>query len=300
MSWLISLALCLEAVTVSALVQRTGGRFRRDTTIAAANSEVAAPLKVLVLGGSGYVGREVCRRAVRRGWQVTSLSRRGVNPEAGDPALDAVDWRGGDATDPATVKSLVGANDAVVHAIGLLFDVESGLENLNFIVSGSGSTPGQDSTYDRISRLTAFNAIDATQNKLRLPFAPRTPFIYVSCAEAGWPDVTYGDVVEEKLAPEWLKKYLIAKRAVEAKLGDSSQLRPVIYRPSLIWSWSKLDVLPIIPVFNVLSALGVPFVDRTVKVGTLADAIVAGLDDSTVEGVQRFPQMDTLAASVRA
>jgi len=38
----------------------------------------------------------------------------------------------------------------------------------------------------------------------------------------------------------------------------------VIYRPSLIWNWSKLDVLPIIPFFNLASALGVPFVDKTV------------------------------------
>lgn len=41
-------------------------------------------------------------------------------------------------------------------------------------------------------------------------------------------------------------------------------LAQVIYRPSLIWNWSKLDVLPIIPFFNLASALGVPFVDKTV------------------------------------
>lgn len=253
--------------------------------------------KLLVLGGSGYVGREVVRRAVRRGYEVTSLSRRGENPQAGDPLLDTVKWVAGDATDSATVKALVNDADAVVHAIGLLFDVESGLDNLNLIVSGSRSKPGEDSTYDRITRLTAFNAIDSAGSKTRFPFSPRTPFVFVSAAEAGWPDVEYGDVVEDKLAPEWLKKYLAAKRAVEAKLVENNKvIRPVVYRPSLIWSWSKLDVLPIIPIFNLASALGVPFVDRTVRVGTLADAIIAGLADDNVEGVQRFAQMDELAA----
>lgn len=268
--------------------QRRTVRFAEDTR------------KLLVLGGTGYVGREVTRRAVRRGWEVTSLSRRGANPEAGDPIMDSVTWVAGDATDASVVKPLARDADAVVHAVGLLFDVESGLDKLNFIVSGSKSLPNPDSTYDRITRLTAFNAIDAAAGKLRLPFAPRTPFVFVSAAEAGWPTVQWGDVVEDRFAPDWLKKYLAAKRLVEAKLTETAgTLRPVIYRPSLIWSWSKLDVLPIIPIFNLASALGVPFVDRTVRVDTLADAIIAGLDDDNAEGVQRFAQMDELAASVR-
>ncbi|KAJ8608492.1 hypothetical protein CTAYLR_005734 [Chrysophaeum taylorii] len=258
----------------------------------------ASPKKLLVLGGTGYVGREVVRRGVRRGYDVTSLSRRGENPQAGDPVMDAVTWIAGDATDANTVKPLVGEADAVVHAVGLLFDVESGLDKLNLIVSGSGSTPSADSTYDRITRLTAFNAIDAAKAKLRFPFSPRTPFAFVSAAEAGWPDVQFGDIVEQRLAPEWLKKYLAAKRKVEAKLADASDtIRPVIFRPSLIWSWTKLDVLPIIPVFNAASAAGVPFVDRTVRVSTLADAIIAAIADDAIEGVQRFPEMDQLAAA---
>merc|ERR1712228_434678 len=93
----------------------------------------------------------------------------------------------------------------------------------------------------------------------------------------------------------WLKSYLKAKRAVESRLANTSALRPVIMRPSLIWSWDKLDVLPIIPVFNLASAVGVPFVDKTVRVETLADAIVAGLEDESVEGVQRYVEMEELA-----
>ena len=258
------------------------------------------PKRLCVLGGSGYVGREVCTRAVARGWEVASLSRRGENPVPGDAALDLVDWVRGDAANAKDVQAFVKDADAVVHAVGLLFDVDSGLTQFSKVVSGSGSVPGEESTYDRITRQTAFNAIDATANRLRLPFAPRTPFAFVSCAESGWPDVSGGSFVESNLAPEWLGRYLVAKRAVEAKLNDNTdKLRPIIYRPSLIWSWGKLDVLPIIPVFNLASALGVPFVDRTIRVGTLADAIVAGVAGD-VEGVQRFAAMDELAAEGRA
>ena len=105
---------------------------------------------------------------------------------------------------------------------------------------------------------------------------------------------------KDEAAPEWLQRYLVAKRAVEAELAASTgSLRPVIVRPSLIWDWKKLDVLPIIPVFNLASALGVPFVDRTIRVGTLADAIVAGVAGDA-EGVQRFAAMDELALEARA
>ncbi|CAE8724702.1 unnamed protein product, partial [Polarella glacialis] len=48
--------------------------------------------RLLILGGNGYVGREVCKLSVERGWQVTSLSRRGENPEPGNPQLDQVRW----------------------------------------------------------------------------------------------------------------------------------------------------------------------------------------------------------------
>ena len=51
-----------------------------------------------------------------------------------------------------------------------------------------------------------------------------------------------------------------------------------------------------IPVFNFASAIGVPFVDKTVRVETLADAIVQGIEDSKVEGIQRYVQMEKLAS----
>ena len=75
----------------------------------------------------------------------------------------------------------------------------------------------------------------------------------------------------------------------------SGKLRPIMFRPSLIWSWDKFDVLPVIPVFNIASALGVPFVDKTIRVEVLGKAIVAGLADESVRGVQRFPEMERLA-----
>ena len=258
------------------------------------------PKNVVVFGGTGYVGSQVCERLSKKGYKVTAVSRRGENPRPGkSDALDRVNWVCGDATNKKDVERLVSEHDAVVHAVGLLFDVESGLEGLNTVVSGSKSVPDPvKSTYDNVTRKTMFNIIDAVENPINRikKGGAKTPIAFVSCAEAGWPDVQFGDFVEEKLAPEWLKKYLLAKRAVEARLSESQAVRPIIMRPSLIWSWDKFDVLPIIPVFNIASALGVPFVDKTIRVETLADAIVAGLEDDSVSGVQRYMNMEELAS----
>jgi len=266
----------------------------QEETATTSSSKASEDKRLLVLGGNGFVGREVCRLAVQRGWEVTSLSRRGENPEPDDEYLAAVNWVAGDATDFDTVKELAVKNDAAVHAIGLLFDVNSGLKGLNLIVSGSKSQPGDESTYDNITRKTAFNLIQAVKEKFRLFWTEPTPVLFVSAAEAGWPEVTLGEQVES-VAPQWLKEYLAAKRAVEAEITSSpSEIRPVMYRPSLIWSWTKFDVLPVIPIFNFLSAIGVPFVDKTVTVTTLSRAIIAGLEDDKVSGVQRFMKMEEL------
>jgi len=260
----------------------------------------APPKKVVVFGGTGYVGSQVCERLAQRGYQVTAVSRRGENPRPGQSSdLDRVRWVKGDATNKNDVSKFVYEHDAVVHAVGLLFDVESGLQGLNTVVSGSKSTPDpENSTYDNVTRKTMFHIMEAVENPInRLKKGgTKTPVAFVSCAEAGWPDVRFGDFVEEKLAPDWLKKYLAAKRAVETRLRNSAAIRPLIMRPSLIWSWDKLDVLPVIPTFNIASALGVPFVDKTIRVETLADAIVAGLEDDSVSGVQRYMNMEELAS----
>ena len=251
------------------------------------------------------MGSAVCERLIKRGHKVTAVSRRGINPKP-NSELGQVNWVKGDATDAKLVDDLIKDSDAAVHAIGLLFDVDSGLAGLNKIVSGSGSVPGDSSTYDAITRSTAFNVISSIEKKqsnilTKIKNNGKYPMMFVSAAEAGWPDVPLGKTVDG-LAPGWLNKYLVAKRAVEKRLRESEEkglIRECVFRPSLIWDWTKFDVLPVIPVFNVAAAVGVPFVDKTVRVETLADAIVAGLENEDIQGVQRVGEMEKICERVR-
>jgi hypothetical protein len=292
--------------------------------------------KLLILGGTGFLGQCICRRALLEGYKVTSVSRRGVPPpdksasnnnnnstvsssSSAAPAssrptqisVSSIDYRKGDARHPDTVSTILqeGGYVGVIHCIGLLFDNESGLGTYNRLVSGSGSIPDGNSSYDSITRISAIYAIDAaieyTSSRRRSDDDDtnsfRLPFIFVSAAEAGWPDVVGGPQIEQFLAPEWLRRYLAAKRAVEEKLLHSHTepsaktfLRPVIVRPSLIYSLDRpASYLPV-GAFFVGNRLGLPFVDRPVTVQSLANAIVRSLSREEVEGVLRYSDIDAL------
>ncbi|MGW0497176.1 NAD-dependent epimerase/dehydratase family protein [Streptomyces sp. NPDC003007] len=72
-------------------------------------------MKVLVTGGSGFLGREICRRLRARGDVVSSLCRR---PSTALEELD-VQQHVGDLADPAAVARAVAGCDAVVHNAAL-------------------------------------------------------------------------------------------------------------------------------------------------------------------------------------
>ena len=254
------------------------------------------------------MGQTICQKAVLEGYSVVSLSRRGL-PSRGTSKLQEslesfdsskVDYRQGDARQIESIRNILneGGFAGVIHCVGLLFDDASGLGNFNSFVSGSGSLPDAESTYDTITRLTAFNAIEATMEYAQNSYFPDPfPFCFTSAAEAGWPDVAGGPFIES-IMPDFIKRYMKAKRAVEAKLMNESQptLRPIIVRPSLIYDMSRPAALPSVGAFALANKIGLPFVDRPVAVHALASAMVRAMGRPSVKGVQRYPDIDRLSA----
>jgi len=266
----------------------------------------ATALRLFVAGGSGYLGRQVCREAVQRGWAVTSLSRRGANPCPGNDVLDQVTWVKGSAADAALLESLAADADAFVHAIGLLLDSSSGLAKLNFLTSGSRSVPGEGATYDSEMRATCIALLEAARRTKPAGGAAR-PFVFVSAAEAGWESNALGQKIEGSLAPSWLGRYLTAKRLVEATLtaeAASAGIRPILARPSFMWDETKLDILPLLPVWAAGHALNIG--DGTfappLRVEVAGAGIVAAAADGAVEGVvssSRLIELAPLAVKMR-
>mmetsp|Transcript_33052 Transcript_33052/g.52968 ORF Transcript_33052/g.52968 Transcript_33052/m.52968 type:complete len:229 (-) Transcript_33052:69-755(-) len=118
--------------------------------------------KLLVLGGTGFVGSNICVRAIEAGFRVVSVSRRGLPPDGIEQGslLSKVEWRAGDLlAAPGTVRDILAEGGYVgcIHAVGMLLT-----SDLNALASGSGSMPNAGATYDDVTRVTASTAADAT------------------------------------------------------------------------------------------------------------------------------------------
>eukprot|EP00752_Nemacystus_decipiens_P018397 g16500.t1 len=246
---------------------------------------------ILVLGGTGFIGSTISRIAVEHGCQVTSLSRRGTPSPESDP-IPGVTFIKGDATDPAVLARVIGDGDfdGVVHAIGMLF-----AGSLNRYVSGSGSVPDPGTTYDKITKQTAFAATAALDDLAR--GGAERPFVFISAAEAKWGF----DGIFEGSPVGFLHDYLVAKRAVEDELlNNKPSLRGVVLRPSLVWTKKRPAALPAVAAFQIGSRVGLPFIDRPVNVETLATAAVEALFDSSIRGVQDWRSMENLASNYKS
>jgi uncharacterized protein YbjT (DUF2867 family) len=253
-----------------------------------ASTEPKAAFKLLVLGGTGFVGREVVRRARAKGMSVVSISRRGKLLGETD---ETVTWISGDAAEAKTLEAVYndfGPFDGCIHAVGLLLDAQTGVSTLNRFASGSGSLPSSESTFDRVIRQSGVVAVNAFTSKYSASAETPKPFVFISAAEAGW----------TMPVPGFLERYLQAKRVVEEQVMTNKALRPVILRPSLVWTWDRPQALPAVVPFLVASTLGVPFVDRPVLLATLVDAAVGALQDPVVRGILRERDMKDVAAKM--
>ena len=81
-------------------------------------------LKILVLGGTGFVGQHVCEKLVDLQWRVTLPTRRSQNarPLQMLPLLTVLQ---GDVHDEATLNQLVVGHDAVVNLVAILHGDEA-------------------------------------------------------------------------------------------------------------------------------------------------------------------------------
>ena len=251
-----------------------------------------AVAKVLVLGGSGFVGSKIIDILRSRGVDhVVALSRRGAPPgEMECSNIEYLKCDVGNKDELAAVFSSHGPFTSVYHAIGLLLDYDSGLSALNKLASGSGSVPSEMSSYDRITRQTSFNAIDLIVEQQQQSNSTTTvPFTFVSAAEAGW---TWPSPVG------FLERYLVAKRAVESRLQSeevSNYIRPIILRPSLIYTLDRPQALFSVIPFMVASKVGIPGVEKPVELDVLTRAGVVASEDQSVRGVKRIDDMTALA-----
>jgi len=109
-----------------------------------------------IVGGSGYVGRNIAKKAADLGINVFSISRKGLTDKSLSHSL--VQHVKGDALRPNDFKETLESSDATIFTIGALFDT----------TITSGAKPGDTGTYEHMNRDNAIavaNALNEIKGK---------------------------------------------------------------------------------------------------------------------------------------
>lgn len=158
--------------------------------------------KLLVIGGSGFVGNAICRYALTQGVKVYSLSRSG-RQGGSEPWKNDVEYIRGDALNTASYKDILTECDAVIHTVGILLDTNT-----------FSTRSSYEGSYEHMNRDTALAAVKLLEGTDKT-------FVYLS-AERGVP-----------VAP----RYLSTKREVEDYLKmNSDKFNYAIVRPGFMYS----------------------------------------------------------------
>jgi len=156
--------------------------------------------KIVVAGGNGFIGGEVCRLAVQNGHEVAAFGRTGRPPltPARHPWTQDVEWRAADVFTPDAWRDLLDGADALVHSIATIREA-----------------PERNVTYERVNGESVLHAAQAAED------AGVDGFVFLSVRDT---------------PPLISDRFRAAKRRAERELAEQyGSLRTVILRPNLVY-----------------------------------------------------------------
>lgn len=219
--------------------------------------------KLVVPGGNGFIGSEICRVAVQNDHEVAAFGRTGrpsLTP-ARHPWTQEVEWRAADVFEPETWRDLLEDADALVHCIATIRE-----------------HPERDLTFDRLNAESALLAADEAVD------ADTETFVFLS--------------VRDK-PPIVSHNFLAAKRRAERTLHERhSNLRTVSLRPNLVYGPRQPGTATLAAVLQQLKGLRPhPYASvegRPLPVEFVAGAAVQAAVTSTVKGTLTVSQIEDL------
>ena len=113
--------------------------------------------RVLVLGGTGFVGRQVCEQLARLGWHVTVPTRRAANAARVQnlPGLTVIEASVHKRTDLAR---LVPGHDAVINLVAVLHGDEDRFEHVHVSLPGRLADAMRQAGVQRLVHVSALGA----------------------------------------------------------------------------------------------------------------------------------------------
>jgi nucleoside-diphosphate-sugar epimerase len=160
--------------------------------------------RILVTGGNGFIGAEVCRAAVAEGHEVIGMGRSG-RPEIAEPWADRVLWLAADVFRPESWAGHLAGCDAWVHCIGIVRE-----------------QPERGVTFDRFNGDAAILAADVAER------GGVEAFVYLSASAK---------------PPLLRETYITAKRRAEREVLGCA-FRGVVLRPGFVYGSRRGISLP--------------------------------------------------------
>lgn len=268
--------------------------------------------KVVVFGGSGFLGKRICQEAVEKGHQVISLSRSGKAPQPQSVQdknwINEVNWITADVFSPNTYQQHLKGSPNVVHSMGILLENENYKGNVRKPLSFSLDmktwlpdfipSPLQKKdpnfTYERMNKQSALivaNALTKGIDPSTTAVKDRPSFTYIS-ADKGFPLIPSG--------------YIDSKREAEKELTKLEHLiRPILVRPGFMFDEYRNSRDARSYVHNALEMLNCgnkmilggkiqvmnEFIRPTVSTQQVSRCILSKINDSQFEGIVNLEEI---------
>ena len=116
-----------------------------------------APPRVLVLGGTGFVGRHVCEQLARLGWHITVPTRRAAHAASVQslPGLTVIE---ASVHREADLARLMPGHDAVVNLVAVLHGDEDRFENVHVTLPAKIAHAMRQAGVQRLVHVSALGA----------------------------------------------------------------------------------------------------------------------------------------------